>query len=341
MTPQVPQDPSDRVNLWGTVTGPDDAGAGSYELVESHMLGIVHDILSARGAPADELAAMNARTDSAVAFLRSLVADGLLPTPQRYLCGVIERFHPVLRRGCDPLRVELLACEFLGTLGVPSPGLQEADGALSQALIELVAQIEACGTRETLAALRALAVVAAPSARTAASAAANRLAASGLQDPTWVESIGTPKVATSCGYLDPAGGQETVVTTFAYPGRKPHGLAVLIDHNLGGGLKDCRASGTPDQTRRDYRKVADRHGLEFFEYPPSHARSVLERALACPPCPIDPDQIRDVRDYLPLLRQRVELLPSGNATPVRIPPSKLSAAVQPAATRKTGPSGTG
>ena len=313
------------MNSWETVTGADDAGADSYELVEWHMLGDVHDIMSARGAAAHELAALNARTDSAVAFLRRLIADGVLPTPQRYLCGLIERFHSVLRRGCNPLRVELLACEFLGALGMPASGPQEADGALSQSLVDLVAQIEACGTREALAALRALAVVAAPSARTAASAAAGRLAAGGLQDPTWVESIGTPEVATSCGYLDPTGGQETVVTTFAYPGRKPHGLAVLIDHNLGGGFKDCWASGTPEQTRRDYRKVADQHGLEFFEYPPSHARSVLERALACPPCPIDPDQIRDVRDYLPLLRQRVELLPSGDATPVRILPSKRSA----------------
>jgi hypothetical protein len=148
-------------------------------------------------------------------------------------------------------------------------------------------------------------------------------------------------VATSCGYLDPAGGQETVIVTSAYPGRKPHGLAVLIDHNLGGGFKDYWVSGTPEQTRRDYRKVAVRHGLEFFEYPPSHARSVLERALACLPCPIEPDQIRDVRDYLPLLRQRAELLPSGDATPVRIPPSKRAAAAAPAATRTAGPNGTG
>lgn len=66
MTPQVPQDPSDRVNFWGTVTGP------------------------------------------------------------------VVRFHPVLRRGCDPLRLELLACEFLGGLGVPAPGPEETDGALSQ-----------------------------------------------------------------------------------------------------------------------------------------------------------------------------------------------------------------
>jgi len=192
MTPQPPQDPSDRVNFSGTAIGPAGAGIDSHQLVEWQMLGDVHGMMSARGAPAHELAQLNARTDSAVAFLRRLVADGLLPTPPSSLCGLIERFHPVLRRGSDPLRVELLACEFLGALGVPAPGPQEADGAASQP---------------------------------------------------------------------------------------------------------------------------------------------LERAMACPPCPIEPDQIRDVRDYLPLLRQRVELLPSGDATPVRIPPSKRAAAVQPAPTR--------
>jgi hypothetical protein len=46
-------------------------------------------------------------------------------------------------RGRVVARVELLACEFLGALGGPASGPQETDGALSQALVELVAQIEA------------------------------------------------------------------------------------------------------------------------------------------------------------------------------------------------------
>jgi len=291
------------------VTGDDDAGTGGYELVEWHMLAEVHDLLAARDVPARELAEINARTDAAVGLLRRLVVDGMIPTPQRYLSGLLQRFRPVLRRGCDPLRAELLAGEFLGALGATTPDPAQADDVVSRSLVELMSRIEACGTRDALAALRALAVVAAPPVRAAACAAAGRLAAGGLQDPMWVESIGAPVVGACCGYLDPAGGQQTVVATFAYPGRKPHGLAVLIDHNLGGGVKDCWVSGTPEQTRRDYRQVADRHGFQFFEYPPGHARSVLERALECQPCPVAADQASDVRDFLALLRQRVALLP--------------------------------
>ncbi len=340
MRPRPSRGPRNTMNgsgvICGPVTGDDDAGTGGCELVEWHMLAGVHDLLAARDVPARELAEIDARTDTAVGFLRRLVVDGMMPTPQLYLSGLLQRFHTVLRRGCDPSRAELLACEFLGELGSTTPDTAQADDAVSRSLVELMSRIEACGTREALAALRALAVVAAPPVLTAACAAAGRLAAGGLQDPTWVEGIGAPVVGACYGYLDPAGGQETVVATFAYPGRKPHGLAVLIDHNLGGGAKDCWVSGTPEQTRRDYRQVADRHGLEFFEYPPGHARSVLERALECQPCPVAADQVSDVRDFLPLLRQRMALLPSGNAAPVRIPASRQTGAVRLAATRVAG-----
>jgi hypothetical protein len=80
-----------------------------------------------------------------------------------------------------------------------------------------------------------------------------------------VGEIGVPVVGECCGYVDPAGGQETVIAAFAYPGRKQHGLAVLVDHTLGGGVKDCWVSRDPGRTRQDYRQVADRHGLDFFD----------------------------------------------------------------------------
>ncbi len=280
------------------------AGPG---LVEQHMMVELHQVLAARGAPADELAEMAGNTAGAVAFLRKLITDGLMPTPQRFLAGLLGKFQPTLRHGGDPLRAELTGAEFLGALAC-------AD-APPDLLAELVSQVEACGGREALAALRVMAVMGPSHLQSGASGAADRLVTTGLTDPTWVDGLGTPTPGPCFGYTDPMGCQETVVTPFQYPGRKPHGLAVLIDHDLGGGVKDCWVSGTPNKTRRDYRAVAARHGLDFFDNKPAHTRPVLERALSRPPCPVDPDQVACVRDYLPLLRLRTTLLPTGLAPP--------------------------
>lgn len=84
-------------------------------------------------------------------------------------------------------------------------------------------------------------------------------------------------------------------------------------------------SRDPRRIRRNYRRVADQHGLDFFDYPPGHARSVLERALEHQPCPVAADQVKDVRDYLPLLRQRSEPLPAGGGVPVLLAPARSAA----------------
>jgi len=322
--------PAEPAGLWSAPDETDgQVGAEGVRLAEWHLLAGVGAMLATKPVPAAQLAEIRSGTDSAVAFLRGLMADGLLPAPQRYLSGLLQRFHPVLRRGCDPLRAELTGCEFLGDLTSAVPAGRATGDGLQRLLTDLVAGVEACRAREALAVLRILAVVATPAVRPDADAAAERLAADGLEEPTWAGDIGTPVVGECCGYVDAAGGQETVVAAFAYPGRKPHGLAVLIDHNLGGGVKDCWVSRDPRRTRRDYRQVADRHGLDFFDYPPGHARSVLERALERQPCPVAADQVKDVRDYVPLLRQRAALLPAGDGVPVLLAPAR-SAASKPA-----------
>lgn len=329
--------PAERARLWGA---PDEAGgrvsADGVQLAEWHLLAGVGAMLATGPVPAAELAGIRSGSDAALAFLRKLVADGLLPSPQRYLAGLLRQFHPVIRRGCDPLRAELTGCEFLGDLTSAVPASRAADDGMRLLLDDLVAGVEACGTREALAVLRILAVVATPAVRPASAAAAERLATDGVEEPTWAGDLGTPAVGECCGYVDTAGGQETVIAAFAYPGRKPHALAVLIDHNRGGGVKDCWVSRDPRRTRRDYRQVADRHGLDFFDYPPGHARSVLERALDHQPCPVAADQVKDVRDYLPLLWQRAGLLPTDVGAPVLLAPARSASSQPVRAAGRTG-----
>jgi hypothetical protein len=108
------------------------------------------------------------------------------------------------------------------------------------------------------------------------------------------------------------GAQEVIGITFVY-GSKQHALSVLIDHDLGGGIKDCFPTVHTSRMRADYQKAAKGHGLVFHDYDPAQARAILDRALDKQPCPVEPDQIEDVGDYLDLLRARVLLLPEGDA----------------------------
>ncbi len=198
----------------GPVTGDDDAGVGGYELVECHMLAEVYDLLAARDGPARELAEINARIDAAVGSCAGLVADGMIPT-RSGTCRAAPTGSPCAATRLRSVARGVARGRVLGELGSTAPDPAQADDVVSRPLVELMSRIEACGTREALAALRALAIVAASSVRAAACTAADRLAAGGLEDPTWVEGIGTPVMGACCGHLDPAGGRETVVATFA------------------------------------------------------------------------------------------------------------------------------
>jgi hypothetical protein len=83
---------------------------------------------------------------------------------------------------------------------------------------------------------------------------------------------------------------------------------VLIDHALGGGVKDCFPSDRPELIRAEYQRATKLYGADFRDYTPDEARTILDRALANKPCPVEPDQVEDVHTFLDLLRRRVALL---------------------------------
>ena len=98
-----------------------------------------------------------------------------------------------------------------------------------------------------------------------------------------------------------------IALRFSY-GRRQHAVSVLIDHQLGGGVKDCYVAGPPRLLRRQYAELAEMRGASLHDYSAPEAVEILERALAARPCPVEPDQIEDVGIHLDLLRSRVDLL---------------------------------
>lgn len=261
--------------------------------------------LAAAGAPAEALDALEQIGDISGLdeALDRLSEAGTLPAPDQTFAALLDHWRPLLRRKANPLEAELTGAEFLGMLSEMVP---EED--LPAMLAGLIGQAGEHGCREALAMLRALAVVAGGETGPLAAAAADRLVAGGLADQPWVRGLGSPQVGRCFGYADEFGAQESIAVSFSY-GRSAHALAVLIDHDLGGGVKDCFPTDRPDRLRAGYRQAARWHGLELRDYEPWEAGAILRRALEREPCPVQEDQIEDVGCYLSLLRARVSLLP--------------------------------
>lgn len=240
-------------------------------------------------------------------LLDQIEQAGLMPSAEELFDGVLQGWASLLRPGCGPLDAELSAAEFLGMLR------QMAGAAdLGEIVASLIEDAMERRTPEAMAMVSALAAVGPGDVRSAASGAAARLAAAALTVPTWAAGLGRPSVGECFGYGDDFGEQETLGLCFSY-GRERHVVGVLIDHVLGGGVKDCFISTRPDQVRARFRKAARQAGLAFEDYTPAHAASILARALAREPCPEQPDQVEDVGSYLDLLRSRLTLLSAADA----------------------------
>jgi hypothetical protein len=274
----------------------------------SNELTALRSHLASQGAPDALLRILDEARDVEDAR-RRFAESGLIPSAQDAIAGLVNGFRPLLEPGSGAVEAELCGAQFLGMLRGRVP---EAD--LPEMLSGMIDQAAQSRAPQALAMLRVLAVSAPPEQRIAAAEAADGLVAAGLKDRPWVRSLGNPRVGTCFGYSD--GAQSCIAITFAY-GRTSHAFVVLIDHDLGGGVKDCFPTDRPDAVRAEYRQVTKHHGLGFHDYTPDEARAILERALASSPCPVEPDQIDDVHVYLDLLRRRVALLRGGATTPTK------------------------
>jgi hypothetical protein len=228
---------------------------------------------------------------------------------------LIEGLYVNLARDVDkvrtPLEAELGVAEWVAMattmIGSGVPSESESD-AIANFLGALIDAARSAKTTQGLALLRVLSALPGTPAAEAADTAAAELAAGGVADRPWVTTM-TRLEPTSClryGHVD--GSQESLVLGFRY-GKREHAISVLIDNDLGGGVKDCWLSDEPDVIRE--RVLAMGRLDPLIEVGPvdlATAERILAEALRRPTSASDPDQISDTQAYLPLLRRRVELL---------------------------------
>jgi hypothetical protein len=213
----------------------------------------------------------------------------------------------------SPLAAELVLCRALGVIELglrDDVDMRERLEAVALMLGEMIVHAEALATEDALALLRVCSVLGPAASRDVACEGAGRLASTGVADRPWAGMVGRPEMLRAWCYGDVFGAQSSVGALFDYRGRE-HALMVLVDHQLGGGVKDCWVSeGRAARGMRNSVAAAMANDEEtFFEDIDAGAAAVLlGSALARTPCPEQLDQILDVADYLDLLRARTEHL---------------------------------
>lgn len=127
---------------------------------------------------------------------------------------------------------------------------------------------------------------------------------------------------TSClRYGNVDGSQESLLAGFRY-GRTEHAIVVLIDHDLGGGIKDCWVADRPDIARQQIMTTAVLDPLvEVAPIGWVRAERILSAALSLSICAEGDDQVTDTSANVGLLRRRVGILngeswrPAGHRAP--------------------------
>ena len=255
----------------------------------------------------------------------------------------------------DPLRAELAVSGLLGS------AWSLAASGEHQALREgLVAFLSERPGRPALALLRIAATMGSPAERAVAGQAADTLAATGVAEPAWTTPPGQVRAGRCWVYGDVFGDQESVVTTFHHTGptrpapatrtgetgmgdrssqdakpaiqpepANPHALVVLVDHNLGGIIKDIFCTAHADRTLRAIARANAADGPMSVLEPitAGQARTRLERAFAACRAAWEPPVGDNARALWALATSRLAALPEG---PPPTSPDRYDAAARAA-----------
>jgi hypothetical protein len=217
-------------------------------------------------------------------------------SPADTLAAVLTEARMVLAEVDSPLDAELWGSDIVAALG---SGSEQAEA--------ITAAAERAATPEALATLRVLGAVGSPQLRTAASAAAGRLAAQGISEPAWAESIGAPSPGQCWSYGDALGRQEAVTMSFWYADRG-HVVSVLLDRDQGGGIKNVWVGESGDVLERT-REMSKRDPKMIFEMiTQADARARMDVAIAAGECPQQPEEVGNVASRRAILQARVALL---------------------------------
>ncbi|MGI8657206.1 MAG: hypothetical protein ACR2K4_00330 [Candidatus Limnocylindria bacterium] len=145
--------------------------------------------------------------------------------------------------------------------------------------MELIAHLRQRRTPDIVAALLGLSVVAGQPLGDDAAAAAQALVRQGVKPPAWANEIGRARIAAAWLATDEFGDQDFLAIGFTEAGGGAHTMTALIDHNIGGIVKDLMvAPDGVDRLLATWHAVPD-NDLEAREIPAEEAAGRLRDAL--------------------------------------------------------------
>jgi hypothetical protein len=238
------------------------------------------------------------------------IAELFAPLRPAHASGVVlNEAREVLATVRAPIDAELWGSDMIGALSGTRPDGTRPDltALMSELAVSLVPAAEESATPEALALLRILGALGSPVLRTAATAAADRVHASGVPDPVWAARLGAPTVGRCWHYSDIGGRQESVTVTFGY-GDAQHALSVLIDHGRSGRIRDAWVADADGLLDKTWLAAETDPLVVFEEIVAADARSRLAKAIAAGECPVQPDEADDLTAHRAFLHARLRLL---------------------------------
>ncbi len=262
----------------------------------------------------------------------------------------------------SPLDAELMVSELLGTWWSQQsaePGRREVrrrradvEELVGEGLVGYAADQ---GTPAALALLSGIACLGTARQAAKAERAALALMERGVARPGWAEHAGAVEAAQCYINSDAYGDRDEVICAYSYAGREEHALVVIVDYNAGGMIRDGWVTSQVGKLLEYCRDSCRRHGGDadadqqapsapavprpgravFRQVPPSHARRLLEPALAVAEAAADPPVSKSFPSYHAFVRARIRTLPPGQARNARQPQAAAPAgAVGPGGARR-------
>ncbi|MFG3440768.1 hypothetical protein ACGF0J_26235 [Nonomuraea sp. NPDC047897] len=228
----------------------------------------------------------------------------------------------------SPLDAELMVSDMIGAWWGRRVRGGDVEQVLGEGLVDYAAK---AGTPASLTLLICLAYLGTARQGAKAEGAALAMMESGVARPGWADRVGAVKPTGCYVSRDAYGDQDTVICTFAYrfgegerarpepagPGREPHALVMVVDHNMSGMARDAWVSSHVDKLLEQARaEAAGNPMLLFEEIEPQQARALLESAMKATGEPKTPPPVSESYSaYHAFARARLKALPPGRKRP--------------------------
>jgi len=244
---------------------------------------------------------------------------GARPDLEETFARLLSATEAALAELSDPLQVELLISEISAAWSGPL----SADPSVGPEVVVgegLIAYVARCGTPTALAMLRGLAGLGTQRQRSMATAAADRLATSGVPEPAWAQQLGGLRLTGCWAYGDVYGDQTSVLLGFERGGQR-HSVVVRVEHNMGEIATDSFVAGSQEDVLAGVAGEVHRRRATLRTISPARARGIVEAALTATDMTFDPPVSKTYWFTRPLVLARLRALP-----PAQPPSRELPAA---------------